>query len=360
MRVALISRATLYKQSGGDTVQIRNTAMALNKAGITADIHLTDQPIDYEQYDLLHFFNLTRPADILYHTKKANRPYVVTPILVDYSQYDKHYRKRLSGLLFRLLSSDNIEYLKTTARWVLGKDRLMTKSYLWQRQRNCIREVLQNALMILPNSALEYEKLVALYNCQPAYTIVPNGVDTEIFAHSNYEKRDPRLVICVGRIEGIKNQEMLIKALNNSDYKLVLIGASSPNQQGYYKNCRRIAGQNITFIDHLPQRELAKWYKKAKVHVLPSWFETCSLSTLEAGAMGCNLVIGDKGFTKEYYEDYAFYCNPADPSSILKAVEKASAIDHNFKFRDKVLSNYTWQKAAQHTIAAYNRALQIV
>src|SRR5688572_11123955 len=120
MRVALISRATLYSQVGGDTIRIRNTAMALNKAGITADIKLTNQQINYHQYDLLHFFNVTRPADILYHARKAGRPYVVTPILVDYSQYDKYYRKKLPGLLFRLLSSDNIEYLKTTARWFTG------------------------------------------------------------------------------------------------------------------------------------------------------------------------------------------------------------------------------------------------
>lgn len=360
MRVALISRSTLYKQVGGDTIQVKNTAMALNKAGIMADIKLTDQHIDYEQYDLLHFFNLTRPADILFHAKKAKRPYVVTPILVDYSQYDKYYRKRMPGFLFRLLSSDNIEYMKTTARWLTGKDRLMTKSYLWRRQKNCIRDVLQHAGMILPNSSLEYEKLADLYNCRPACTIVPNGVDTEIFAGDQSTNRDPQLVICVGRIEGIKNQEMLIKALNNSSYKLVLIGAPSPNQYNYYKHCRRIAGKNITFIDHLPQQELAGWYRRAKVHVLPSWFETCSLSSLEAGAMGCNLVIGDKGFTREYYEDHAFYCNPADPSSILQAVKKAAEVDHNHQFREKVLSNYTWQKAAQQTMAAYNQALQTI
>jgi glycosyltransferase involved in cell wall biosynthesis len=358
MRVALISRATLYKQVGGDTIQIRNTAAALNKAGITADIKLTDEKIDYNQFDLLHFFNLTRPADILFHTKKTHRPYVVTPILVDYSQYDKYYRKRIPGLLFRMLSSDNIEYLKTTARWFTGKDKLMTKSYLWRRQRSCIRDVLKNAAMILPNSALEYQQLAAGYKCQPPFTIVPNGVDTDIFNHDDSTGRDPRLVICVGRIEGIKNQETLIKALNNSSYQLVLIGAPSPNQYNYYRHCRRIAGKNIRFIEHLPQQELAGWYRRAKVHVLPSWFETCSLSSLEAGAMGCNLVLGDKGFTREYYEDHAFYCNPADPSSILNAVEKAAGVDYNHQFRVKILANYTWQKAARQTIVAYNQALQ--
>src|SRR5690349_17989179 len=178
MRVALITRATLYSQMGGDTIQVQNTAAALNKAGIVADIRLAHEKIDYTQYDLLHFFNLTRPADILYHIKKSSKPYVVTPILVDYSQYDKYYRKGLPGLLFRMLDSDNIEYLKTSARWIAGKDKLMSKSYLWRRQRGCIREILDNALMVLPNSTLEYEKLVELYKKTPGHEIVPNGIDT--------------------------------------------------------------------------------------------------------------------------------------------------------------------------------------
>jgi glycosyltransferase involved in cell wall biosynthesis len=360
MRVALISRATLYNQPGGDTVQLQNTAATLNKAGIAADIRLTNEKIDYDRYDLLHFFNLTRPADILYHTKKGRRPYVVTPILVDYSHYDKNYRKGLPGLLFRMFDSHDIEFLKTSARWLTGKDKLMTKSYLWRRQRNSILEILDNALIVLPNSALEYERLADLYESCPDYQVIPNGIDTDIFFCDDSIARDPKLVICVGRIEGIKNQETLIRALNNTSFHLVLIGAASPNQQAYYKRCQHIAGQNITFIDHLPQQELVGWYQRAKLHVLPSWFETCSLSSLEAAVMGCNLVIGNRGFTREYYEDYAFYCNPADPASILNAVTKAAESDYNPQLRKKILANYTWQKAAQQTIAAYNRALQTI
>lgn len=359
MRVALISRATLYQQTGGDTIQVQNTAAALNKAGIVAEIRLTHEKIDYESYDLLHFFNLTRPADILYHIKKSSKPYVVTPILVDYSQYDKYYRRGLPGLLFRMLDGDDIEYLKTSARWLAGKDRLMTKSYLWRMQRGCIREILANALMVLPNSSMEYERLVALYKSCPTHEIIPNGIDTALFLQDDTIFRDPDLVLCVSRIEGIKNQEMLIRALNDTEFKLVLIGAPSQNQQAYYQNCRQIAARNITFIDHLPQQELVQWYQRAKVHVLPSWFETCSLSSLEAAAMGCNLVISDRGFTREYYEDYAFYCNPEDTSGILNAVRQAAKSNFNPQFRNKILANYTWQKAAQRTAAAYTQALQL-
>lgn len=358
MRVALITRATLFTQPGGDTVQVRNTAAALNRYDITADIVLTDQPIVYTRYDLLHFFNLTRPADILHHTRKARKPFVITPILVDFSQYDRYHRKGLPGFVFRMFTGDNIEYLKTTARWLMGKDKLMSKSYLWKRQRNSINEILDKATMVLPNSRMEYERLMALYENAPGYHIVPNGVDTDIFTFDDSIDRDPNLVICVGRIEGIKNQENLIRALNNTAFKLVLIGARAANQSSYYRRCRQIAAGNISFIDHLPQQQLAGYYQRAKVHVQPSWFETCSLSSLEAGVMGCNLVIADRGFLREYYQDYAAYCNPEDPASILDAVKKAAEKNHGLQFRNKILENYTWQHAAQHTAAAYHQALQ--
>ena len=39
-----------------------------------ADIKLTNEKIDYSKYDLLHFFNITRPADILYHLEKSSLP----------------------------------------------------------------------------------------------------------------------------------------------------------------------------------------------------------------------------------------------------------------------------------------------
>jgi glycosyltransferase involved in cell wall biosynthesis len=101
--------------------------------------------------------------------------------------------------------------------------------------------------------------------------------------------------------------------LNNSKYTLLLVGSPAPNQKSYYNECRRIAAENIFFYDHVPQEELISYYKRAKVHALPSWFETCGLSSLEAAAMGCNVMITDKGYTREYFGNDAFYCEPGDP-----------------------------------------------
>ena len=356
MKVALIARSTLYTAPGGDTVQAVQTAKHLNAMGIMAEVRLTNEKIVYQNYDLLHFFNLIRPADILYHSQKAGKPFVVSTILVDYSEYDKQHRKGV-GALFTYLPSNSIEYIKTIARWLLGRDQLSSNTYLWLGQRKSILNILKRANRILPNSESEYRRVMRAYPCSVRYNVIPNGIDPSLFKYDSTVAKDDTLVICVARIEGIKNQLNLIKALNNTSFKLLIIGAHSSNQLAYYNQCRQIAAANITFIDHLPQAELVSYYQRAKVHVLPSWFETTGLSSVEAAAMGCNLVITDKGDTREYFGNDAFYCDPAEPKSILKAIEKASTAGSNLSLREKILEKYTWAHAASQTLKAYQLAV---
>lgn len=356
MKVAFITRSTLFDVPGGDTVQVEQTAKHLEKLGITADIKLSKDEIDYADYDLLHFFNLTRPADILYHSKKSGKPFVISTILCNYAEYDKNHRKGV-GILFSFLPPNSIEYLKTIARWVLGKDHLASKEYLWKGQQRCIAEVLKNAAMVLPNSESEYSRIIKLYPNKMNHAVVPNGVDQNLFRRNKSAIKDPNLVLCVARIEGIKNQINLIKALNNTRFKLVLIGSHAPNQKPYYDECRSTAASNVTFIDHIPQHELLAYYEQAKVHILPSWFETTGLSSIEGAAMGCNIVITDKGDAKEYFGNHAFYCNPGKPESIFEAVKKANESPYDEYLYNMILKRYTWQQAATETLKAYKQII---
>ena len=356
MKVVLIARSTLYTAPGGDTVQAVQTARHLNAIGIGAEVKLANEEIAYHDYDLLHFFNLIRPADILYHSKKSAKPFVVSTILVDYSEYDKLHRKGV-GALFSYLSPNSIEYIKTMARWLLRRDHLSSPDYIWMGQYKSIIEILKRANRILPNSESEYRRVVKAYPASVRYNVIPNGIDPTLFKYNSAIEKDTDLVLCVARIEGIKNQLNLIKALNNTRFRLVIIGAHSPNQVGYYNQCRAIAANNISFIDHLPQPQLVAYYQLAKVHVLPSWFETTGLSSVEAAAMGCNLVITGKGDTREYFGNDAFYCEPGQPQSILKAIERASLANINLSLREKILKKYTWAHAAAQTLKAYQLAI---
>jgi glycosyltransferase involved in cell wall biosynthesis len=359
MRVVFITRSTLFQVPGGDTEQIIQTTKCLKEKGIDTDICLTSETINYEAYDLLHFSNITRPSDILYHARRAGKPFVISPNVIDYSEYDKNQRGGISGLIFRLFSADANEYLKTILRWLLKKDVLKSKSYIRKGQKRSIQEILKNSAILLPNSKAEQAYLKAVYSVDRPFLVVPNGVDTNLFIPNDWQKKDNNLVICAARIEGLKNQLNLIKALNNSVYTLMIIGEAAPNQKRYYRKCKEIAGDNIIFTGRLSHKELAEIYKKAKVHVLPSWFETCGLSTLEAAAMGCNVVIADKGYTREYFGEDAFYCDPHDPGSILRAVQQASRKDVPKNLQKKVLNNYTWQHAAEVTVEAYKKIIPV-
>lgn len=357
IKVAMIVRSTIFSSRGGDSVQVLQTAEGLINHDICADIRLTNEKIIYKDYDLLHFFNLTRPADILYHLKNSGLPFVVSTILIDYAEYDRYHRKGLSGLIFRHLRPDSIEYLKVLARWVTGNERIMRFNYLLKGQHRSIRNILNKADLLLPNSASELNRLKAKYEFRKDYVIVPNGVNGNMFRFNKDLKKDPKLILCVARIEGIKNQLNLIRAMNHTDFQLVIIGNRAANQKSYFDNCRAEAAKNIRFIDAMPQEDLISYYQKAKVHVLPSWFETTGLSSLESASMGCNIVVTDRGDTREYFGNHAHYCTPESPESIYAAVKKASVAPFDELFRQKIAKEYTWQKASAQTAQGYYKII---
>ncbi|MBL7738071.1 MAG: glycosyltransferase family 4 protein [Chitinophagaceae bacterium] len=357
MKVALITRSTLHTVPGGDTVQVMQTARCLQELGVEADVLLTNRTIDYDHYDVFHYFNLTRPADMLFHIAQTKKPFVVSPVLVDYSEYDQHHRGGISGALLRRFSPSGQEYVKAMARWVTGKDKLKSKEYVWNGHRKSVRKILERTAMVLPNSAAEYKRLQEEYGTDKEYMIVPNGIDEALFSIGHTQEKDETIVLCAARVEGIKNQLNLIKAINHSRFTLLVTGSPAPNQRAYYAACRKIAAKNIVFHDHVPQEQLVTYYKKAKVHALPSWFETCGLSSLEAAAMGCNVAISDKGYTREYFGNDAFYCDPGDPESIFNSIEQAAQSSTSPSLREKIHNQYTWRHAAAMTRSAYQKII---
>jgi glycosyltransferase involved in cell wall biosynthesis len=358
MKVLFIVRSTLFTAKGGDTIQVEETARALRKIGVDVDIIRTDEKMYYDPYDLLHFFNITRPADILVHIERSRKPFVISTIWIDYAAYDKQQRSGISGKLFKLLPACSIEYVKTLYRWILGRDSLVSTSYLWKGQHRSIKEILKKAKAVLVQAENEYTDIVRWYRVAPAFAVIYNGVNTELFQMTKAVNKDENLVLCVARIEGIKNQYNLIKALNNTTYRLVLIGDAAPNQKEYYLRCKKIAGGNVSFINHLSQQELVDHYAKAKLHVLPSWFEVCGLSSLEAAALGCQVVVTENGYARSYFKDDAFYCDPKQPGTILEAIRQAMAVKSNGKLQERVIQNYTWQKTAEKTLSVYKKYIE--
>jgi len=358
MKVLMIARKTLNTAPGGDTIQVNSTAQYLRDLNVEVDVYIGQGILDYSNYDLIHFFNIIRPDDILPHIN-SQLPYVVSTIFVDYSEYENK-RKGLVGLLAKLLSSDKMEYIKAIARFFKNGDKINSKYYLINGHRNSIKHIANKASLLLPNSHSEYNRFVKRYNVSTPYYKIPNAIDALIFdSDVKPNEKFKNHVLCVGRIEGLKNQLNLIKALEGSDLFLTLIGKPAPNHMAYYAECVKLIEENdnMQLLNHIDHNDLASIYKASKVHVLPSWFETTGLSSLEAAVMDCNIVVTPKGDTQEYFKDLVFYCEPDDIESIKIAVVNAFNAPKNNSLKELILKEYYWEKTAEETLKAYNLIL---
>ncbi len=367
VKVLMQSRTTLFTVPGGDTIQMLKTAEALRKIGCTVEISTELEP-ELSLYDLVHLFNLTRPQELYLqatNARRQNRNIVLSPVYVSYREYEQHGRNGMFGVLSHFLESGQIEYLKITARAIRnfefnkGTILLLLKGY-----RSLQNKIIDMADVLLPNSKSEMNRACNdLHRMRhKRYVVVPNAVDEQLFDHERIdlartEETFYDSVLCVGRIEGLKGQLNLVRAMNGLDWPLVLIGKPAPNHLSYFEQVKKESGSKVNIIGELDHTELPGFYAAARVHVLASWMETTGLSSLEAGVMGCNLVITDRGDTRDYFGDYAFYCEPDSVESIRAAIIKAYTTPVDPQLRQHILERFTWEKAAEKTLEGYQMAL---
>ena len=255
LKVLFLSRTTLFSVPGGDTTQVMKTAEALRARGCEVTVSTEIDP-DARGFDLVHLFNLTRPQETYpqaLSAKKQGVPVVLSPIYVDYREYDQQARLGVEGILLKYLSPSMAQTIKIAGRMVLNREyttgtlKLITTGYKRAQSR-----LLSMSSVLLPNSHSEMDRIVtdfpAASNTQ--HVIVPNAIDPNLFAGepaapiSAY--RD--CVLCVGRIEGRKCQLELVRALNGTGINLVLIGRPAPNQTAYFDQIKREMGPNVSLF----------------------------------------------------------------------------------------------------------------
>lgn len=368
MKVLFQSRSTLFSVPGGDTVQLLKTAEFLRALGITVDISTELKP-SLAGYDLVHLFNLMRPQEVFVQAENAKaqgRRVALSTIYGLYTEYERKARPGIAGVVSRSVSPWQLERLKVAARAIVNREfgygsfLVITKGY----KQLCSR-IAEMSDVFLPNSLSEMKRVHADFatSINKPFVVVPNAVDTSVF---DLEKvvvdesvmRFKGCVLSAARIEGRKCQLELVRAVKDLPIDLVLIGKPAPNHIAYFESIKKEATERVHFVGQVTHDQLAQYYAVAKVHALVSWMETPGLSSLEAGAMGCNLVITDKGDTRDYFGAHAHYCDPESVDSIRNALVNALAAPTDKVLQAKIRSEYTWQKAAEMTLNGYQMALE--
>lgn len=320
IRVLFQNRPRNLPWRGGDQVQEDATARALRALGVHVDQSADPEP-DLSGYDLVHLFNLIGDWTLRQYRNARRRgvPAVLSPI------YNPH------------------QY---------GLTKFVEQ-----------REVVLGSSMLLPNSRSEERKLQTDFGCRTPCAIVPNGIDPSAWPEpdpSRFRERD--IALFVGRIDERKRPLELVRAWYNlrlsARAPLVLCG--HPFLRPYHEKVRAEAqrvGAAITFAGEVAPEELAGYYARARVFVLPSRLETPGLASLEAGASGCALVLGDCPDVRDYFGDLARYVNGADPADIAAKVLAAWEAPPDPALPALVRERYTWDAAARATLAAYESVL---
>lgn len=332
----LQSRMNLFSKPGGDTIQISDLKDGLTRKGLRVDISTELRP-PLGSCDIVHLFNITRIHETYIqfaNARKQHKPVVCSTIYHPLREYNRKGRYGLGRTVFKIVRNDRVvEYARGLFNvfrdWRQGPPVLRQWAIGYRKQQ---KRVLAGANKIIFCSESE-KHLVFSHFSQIVpridYNIIKIGMPPtfqEVGAHLFEERYGLRnFVLCVARIEDLKNQLNLLRAMRELGIPMVFIGSLNAAHRKYGKKVlEEIKGKdNCYFLGHLDRKMLASAYAAAKVHVLPSWFETTGLCSLEAGVAGCNVVSTNRGYAKDYLKDYAWYCDPSDPLSIRSAVKAA-------------------------------------
>ena len=335
---------------GGHVVQLERTAKALRDAGLEVDTSFSSTP-EVTEVDLVHGFGL-RPTDIRYWHSRGI-PVALSTIYV--SRAHRTYRAdRVTTP--RILAGRGVRAARFARDALRGTAALLDDCLRFTAVESVDYAAYESADLLLPNAIGEGESLVTDFGVTTPIFPVPNGVDPESFAAAGLPFEDRGFALYVGRVEPHKNQLGLIEALKGSGIPLTLAGYEHPAHADYVRACRK-AGEGWVDFHLSPTSfgpdELADLYRRARVHVLPSWFETTGLVSLEAALSGCSIATTSRGYAAEYLDEYAWYLDPEVNESILRAVQGAWDNPPSPELRERILDRYTWSHVAEATLAAY-------
>lgn len=311
------------KDAGGMNVYVRELAMRLGKLGHTVDVYTRRHSPDHEDVmamgpntRLIHLeagdVNGTDKAGLYAHLPGFTRR------IEDFRQreggrYDVIYAHYwLSGLAGKLLHEwwnvPNLTMFHTLGiikNMIVGGDepavRVESEKFL-----------ARDGVRIVASTHREQEFLCANFGADEKATVIPCGVNLELFhpidrqeARARTGLGPGRIILFVGRIEALKGLDRLIEAtarLEAPDLRLIITGGDeySRDELGKLQALAEKLGvhDRVTFLPPMPQEELPLYYSAADLFVLPSHYESFGMVALEALACGTPVVatpVGDLG-----------------------------------------------------------------
>jgi mannosyltransferase len=211
-----------------------------------------------------------------------------------------------------------------------------------------------------------------------AATVIPHGVDTEIyapapdraaaFAESGLAGR--YAIGCFGRVRAQKGSDVFVDAMcrllpRYPDFTALLVGAVMPEQVVFANDLKRrieAAGlkSRIVILGELPISEVQRWYQRLTIYAFTSRNEGFGLTLIEAMAAGAALVAARAGAAELVVVDGStgYLVPPGDVDALVAALEPllrdpSLAAAMGARGRARVVEKFSLDAEADRIAAVY-------
>jgi len=335
--------AILARGSGGGLyIQMMQTIEELEKIGIEAVLY-NPWKSELEECDICHIMGSDPSvSQFAVKARSLGKPVVVSTVWLD---------------------SGHPEYMWKFLMWasnhVKGASRVLRQKKL----------LFDNADLLLALNRHEKKALGQVFRQNPdKIRIIPNGRPAHFEKISDSEQIFRKkfgiegYILCVAVISDRKNQRILIEAVNELPYKLVIIGKSPVGMEKYEVQCKAIADPDkVLFCGEINNEDplLVSAYKSAKVFALMSRFEVQPLVFVEAAMMGCQILTSNRVCAHPGFERYTTRVNHTNKKDVSDAL--ISLMENDIKKGDIIDCSHrniiTWQQAAQDIYKCYENLM---
>ena len=220
-----------------------------------------------------------------------------------------HAHYWLSGLVAKEISNElKIPFIFTSHS--LG---IFLDGYNKERV-DCEKIVMTSTNLVTASSVFETMLIADTYKIdENKIKKITPGVDRKIFIPDlSVEKEN--IILSIGRIQEQKGQLQTIEFLNNfkkiqNDFKCYFVGGPSGKHGNEYLHELKQTikdfnlDKHVEFLGDLPQTEIIELFKKAKLLIHTSKFETFGLVAIEANTMGVPVLTTNNGSLMEIIEN---------------------------------------------------------
>lgn len=239
-----------------------NTLSTTTQVSSTSDNELIDKILSEELFDILHFHEPWQPLLSRQLLQRSQAVNIAT-----------FHSKVPETIMTRTVIRAVTPYLRSVMKYL-------------------------HVLTAVSDSGAEY---AASLTDEPI-TIIPNGIDLKKY-HKSKQKKDPNLILFIGRLEKRKGVKYLLEAFqlysqDNPDSKLIIAGGG-PDREKLELLADDLKIQNIEFLGFISDELKMELLAKASLLCSPATYgESFGIVLLEAMATGTMVVAGDNsGYT---------------------------------------------------------------